>query len=199
MCGCCTQVASSHSERPGQVGSVQFRRPEHSQSEVMKEVLWRLATKELRSGEWRKLAHHWGFSDAHIKAIEHQYTGIHTSVYMYTVHHERLMLPHLLTSCRDAGSRSYKEHGYRLLLIWLHGVKLDENPMKLLYEALTAVGRRELAGDNARKRLSQCCFEMFQTECIDWLISRSNSTSNRFRFRHTDQRKQQQLRHLVAR
>ena len=42
----------------------------------MKEVLWRLATKELRSGEWRKLAHHWGFSDAHIKAIEHQYTGI---------------------------------------------------------------------------------------------------------------------------
>ena len=51
--------------------------------EVMKEVLWRLATKELRSGEWRKLAHHWGFSDAHIKAIEHQYTGIHICIHVH--------------------------------------------------------------------------------------------------------------------
>ena len=72
------------------------------------------------------------------------------------------MLSHLLTSCCDAGSRSYKEHGYRLLLIWLHGVKSDENPMKLLYEALTAVGRRELAGDS-RTRLSLNCNVVLQS------------------------------------
>ena len=44
------------------------------------------------------------------------------------------------------GTQSYKEHGYRLLLIWLHGVKKDDNPMKNLYEALVAIGRRDLGG-----------------------------------------------------
>ena len=45
-----------------------------------------------------------------------------------------------------AGPHSYKEHGYRLLLIWLHGVGREENPMKDLFEALTEIDRRELAG-----------------------------------------------------
>ena len=44
------------------------------------------------------------------------------------------------------GAQSYKEHGYRLLLIWLHGVPKSENPMKSLYEALVAIGRREMGG-----------------------------------------------------
>ena len=45
------------------------------------------------------------------------------------------------------GAQSYKEHGYRLLLIWLHGVPKSENPMKNLYEALVAIGRREMGGE----------------------------------------------------
>ena len=70
------QAASGHSERMnGGVGVTQFKRPEHSCTELMKEILWRLATKQLRSGEWKKLAHHWGFTENHVKAIEHQYTG----------------------------------------------------------------------------------------------------------------------------
>ena len=70
----CVQAASGHSERVN--GTVtQFKRPEHSHTEVMKDILWRLATKQLRSGEWKKLAYHWGFTENHVKAIEHQYTG----------------------------------------------------------------------------------------------------------------------------
>ena len=41
----------------------------------MKEILWKLATKQLREQDWKRLAFHWRFDESHIKAIEHQYTG----------------------------------------------------------------------------------------------------------------------------
>lgn len=55
--------------------NLQFKRPNHECSEFMKEVLWRLATKQLRQGEWKRLAIYWRFTESHTKAIEHQYTG----------------------------------------------------------------------------------------------------------------------------
>ena len=45
-----------------------------------------------------------------------------------------------------SGPYSYKEHGFRILLIWLHGVKKDDSPTKELFESLTAIGRHDLAG-----------------------------------------------------
>lgn len=45
-----------------------------------------------------------------------------------------------------SGTHSYKEHGFRLLMIWLHGVRKDENVMRLSFEALSATERRNLAG-----------------------------------------------------
>lgn len=50
-----------------------------------------------------------------------------------------------------AGSLSYKQHGYRLLCIWFHGVDRNETPVRQLYEALVAIGRKQLAD---RMRLS---------------------------------------------
>ena len=58
------------------------------------------------------------------------------------------MYTYIILICLVAkGAQSYKEHGYRLLLIWLHGVPKSENPMKNLYEALVAIGRREMGGE----------------------------------------------------
>lgn len=48
--------------------------------------------------------------------------------------------------CVYVDENSYKEHGYRTLIIWLHGVKHDDLPIKNLYEALVAIGREKLAG-----------------------------------------------------
>lgn len=46
------------------------------------------------------------------------------------------------------GMKSFKEHGYRMLLIWLHGMLLTgENPIKGLYEGLVAISRTDLAGE----------------------------------------------------
>lgn len=46
------------------------------------------------------------------------------------------------------GTKSYREHGHRMLLIWLHGVTTaGENPIKGLYEGLVGIGRRDLAGN----------------------------------------------------
>lgn len=42
---------------------------------AMKDVLWKLATNQLKEGEWKRMARHWQFTDEQIRAIEHQYTG----------------------------------------------------------------------------------------------------------------------------
>lgn len=44
-------------------------------NERLKEILYKLAYKQLGPGEWKQLAHHWAFTDEQIKAIEHQYNG----------------------------------------------------------------------------------------------------------------------------
>lgn len=94
-----------------------LRTPKHPSSCQMKDILWKLATKQLKPGDWKKLAVYWKFTPDHIRCMEHQYTG----------------------------PNSHREHGYRLLMIWLHGVRKDENVIKLLFEALVAIDRRSLA------------------------------------------------------
>ncbi|XP_051167734.1 ankyrin repeat and death domain-containing protein 1A-like isoform X1 [Leptopilina boulardi] len=95
--------------------------PDHIRS-----ALWKLAYKQLDSGDWKKLALHWAFNHDQIDAIEHQYT--------------------------DAlvGPSSYKEHGYRMLLIWVSGLNPEVNIMKELLEALCAIGRKT-AAESIRK------------------------------------------------
>ncbi|XP_070542308.1 ankyrin repeat and death domain-containing protein 1A-like isoform X2 [Ptychodera flava] len=102
---------------------IQFRKDQCEEATQMRPVIWKLGTRQLRKDEWKKLAFVWGFTDAHIKAIEHQFTG----------------------------EKSWKEHSYRLLLIWLHGC--DENPVKGLYEGLVGIGRKDLA-DQIRRRIN---------------------------------------------
>ncbi|BFZ01578.1 hypothetical protein BsWGS_04616 [Bradybaena similaris] len=100
-----------------------LRNPQHPHAAQMKDVLWKLATKQLKPTDWKKLAYHWRFTPDHVKAIEQEYTG----------------------------TTSYKEHSYRLLNIWLHGVRKDENVLKLLFEALVAIDRKHLAESVRRK------------------------------------------------
>jgi hypothetical protein len=45
-------------------------------NERLRELLFRVAYKQLAEGEWKRLAHHWAFTGEQIKAIEHQYTGM---------------------------------------------------------------------------------------------------------------------------
>lgn len=43
--------------------------------ERFRQVLWKLAYKQLEPSDWKRLAYHWAFTDEQIRAIEHQYTG----------------------------------------------------------------------------------------------------------------------------
>ncbi|XP_018323307.1 ankyrin repeat and death domain-containing protein 1A-like isoform X4 [Agrilus planipennis] len=95
-------------------------------SERLKDVIFKLAYKQLQPGDWKKLAYHWAFTEEHVRAIEHQYTG-------------------------DSPS-SYKEHGFRMLLIWTHGLAPDANPIKELYDSLIAIDKRSVA-DALRRKL----------------------------------------------
>ena len=59
------------------------------------------------------------------------------------------------------GTDSYKQHGYRLLLIWLSCLQREDNPIKQLFVALVAIGRRDLAGlyhhyYDIQRRLNMC-------------------------------------------
>lgn len=46
-------------------------------AERIRQVLYKLAYKQLQQDEWKRLACNWAFTDEQIKAIEHQYTGRH--------------------------------------------------------------------------------------------------------------------------
>jgi hypothetical protein len=51
----------------------------------------------------------------------------------------------------STGPSSYKEHGFRMLLIWAHGLGPEVNPVKELYESLTAIGKKGVAGRSFSK------------------------------------------------
>uniref|UniRef100_UPI00358F6209 ankyrin repeat and death domain-containing protein 1A-like n=1 Tax=Myxine glutinosa TaxID=7769 RepID=UPI00358F6209 len=104
--------------------TVSFCQERRAESKHMRWVLWHLATQLLKPEQWKELAVYWQFTAAHIHAIEQQWTG----------------------------PKSYKEHGHRLLLIWFHGILMaKENPIKALYEALSAIDCQVVAEHVRRK------------------------------------------------
>ncbi|XP_071845222.1 uncharacterized protein [Apostichopus japonicus] len=101
-----------------------FRNERTPQQKQMKPFCYDLAMKELEEDDLRRLFFHWRFKELHVKAIQSQYIG----------------------------NKSWHEHAYRMLLIWLHGC--DENPLKELYETLVTAGRKKLA-DKLRMRANK--------------------------------------------
>uniref|UniRef100_A0A674J3T8 Ankyrin repeat and death domain containing 1B n=1 Tax=Terrapene triunguis TaxID=2587831 RepID=A0A674J3T8_9SAUR len=96
-----------------------FKQDHSAQTKQIRSCLWNLAYNQLKPQEWKKLALFWKFTEEQIKAIEEQWTG----------------------------KKSYKEHGHRMLLIWLHGILLaHQNPVKHIYEDLVHVGFQQVAG-----------------------------------------------------
>uniref|UniRef100_A0A8C0GWC1 Ankyrin repeat and death domain containing 1B n=1 Tax=Chelonoidis abingdonii TaxID=106734 RepID=A0A8C0GWC1_CHEAB len=96
-----------------------FKQDHSAQTKQIRSCLWNLAYNQLRPQEWKKLALFWKFTEEQIKAIEEQWTG----------------------------NEIYKEHGHRMLLIWLHGILLaHQNPVKHIYEDLVHVGFQQVAG-----------------------------------------------------
>ncbi|VDO49538.1 unnamed protein product [Schistosoma margrebowiei] len=53
---------------------------------------------------------------------------------------------------QDIGKNSYKEHTYRLLNIWLHGINDNQSPLNELYLALTTIGRKRIV-EQLRRRI----------------------------------------------
>ncbi|XP_025157153.1 ankyrin repeat and death domain-containing protein 1A isoform X4 [Harpegnathos saltator] len=111
-------------------------------SEQMRSILWKLAYKQLAPGDWKKLALHWAFTHDQIRAIEHQYT-----VHLEQPYEKDDKAP-------IVGPSSYKEHGFRMLLIWASGLNPDVPLAKELCEALSAVGKKAIA-DSVRKQMDQ--------------------------------------------
>ncbi|XP_007440824.1 ankyrin repeat and death domain-containing protein 1B-like [Python bivittatus] len=100
------------------VSNLSFKQDHNMQTKQIRASLWNLAYNGLKMREWTKLAQFWKFTDEQIKAIEEQWTG----------------------------KKSYKEHGHRMFLIWLHGVLMaGQNPIKHLYEDLVSGGFQQLA------------------------------------------------------
>ncbi|XP_029431054.1 ankyrin repeat and death domain-containing protein 1B isoform X3 [Rhinatrema bivittatum] len=112
-----------------------FKQDHAPQTSQIRSALWNLAYNQLKEYEWKTLAHLWKFTDPQIKAIEEQWTG----------------------------KKSYKEHGNRMLLIWLHGVLLaHQNPVELLYKDLVQIGHRQLA-ENVR---AESASDMDSKKCL---------------------------------
>ncbi|XP_051875698.1 ankyrin repeat and death domain-containing protein 1A-like isoform X2 [Pristis pectinata] len=102
-------------------------KPDHTtQTSQLRTIIWSLAHHDLKPKDWKRLAMYWNFTEEQIKGIEEQWTG----------------------------AKSYKEHGHRILLIWLHGILLTgTNPVKALYEALINIEQNNLA-EKIRKEIN---------------------------------------------
>ncbi|XP_059487078.1 ankyrin repeat and death domain-containing protein 1A-like isoform X2 [Neocloeon triangulifer] len=100
------------------------REDSKSGNEKLRQLLWKVANRHLKAGEWKRLAHHWSFTDEQIAAIEHQCVG-------------------------PAG---HKDHAFRMMLIWAHGLAPEVNPLKELYEALVAIDKKSVA-ESIRKKV----------------------------------------------
>lgn len=60
------------------------------------------------------------------------------------------------------GETSYKEHGYRMLMIWAAGLEADVNLPQQLHDALVAIDRRNVAG-----KLSICFIFIFLEKIVN--------------------------------
>uniref|UniRef100_A0A3B3VXU7 Ankyrin repeat and death domain containing 1B n=1 Tax=Poecilia latipinna TaxID=48699 RepID=A0A3B3VXU7_9TELE len=103
-----------------------FKLDHRNETKQLRSAAWRLAYELLKPGDWKRLAENWAFTKEQVAAIEDQWTG----------------------------QRSYREHGHRMLLIWLHREELAQtNPSKQLYQELILTGNRKAAGTfNRHKR-----------------------------------------------
>ncbi|KAK4467923.1 hypothetical protein MN116_008531 [Schistosoma mekongi] len=101
-----------------------FRAPFQSYAEDMNILFYEYSHKYAKPWEWKNLAKFWGFTSDDIMAINYQ----------------------------DVGKSSYKQHTYRLLNIWLHGINDNQSPMNELYLALTTIGRKRTA-EQLRRRI----------------------------------------------
>ncbi|XP_072244169.1 ankyrin repeat and death domain-containing protein 1A [Leuresthes tenuis] len=111
-----------------------FKLDHRSETRRLRSMAWRLAYELLKAGDWKRLAEQWGFTREQVSAIEEQWTGQH----------------------------SYKEHGNRMLLIWLHGEELAQrSPAKELYHGLIVTGNRKAADKLRTEAVSSssksCC------------------------------------------
>ncbi|GAB5566969.1 ankyrin repeat and death domain-containing protein 1B isoform X1 [Prionailurus iriomotensis] len=98
--------------------SLTFKQDHSLETRHIRSLLWNLAYHQLKANEWQKLARSWNFTDDQIRAIEEQWLG----------------------------KGSFREHGHRALLIWLHGTLMTQaTPVKHLYEELVRAGFPELA------------------------------------------------------
>ncbi|XP_074248916.1 ankyrin repeat and death domain-containing protein 1A isoform X8 [Saimiri boliviensis] len=55
--------------------SLSFRQDHRQETQQLRSVLWQLASRFLQPHEWKKLAYSWEFTEAHVYAIEQQWTG----------------------------------------------------------------------------------------------------------------------------
>uniref|UniRef100_A0A8B7VRK1 Ankyrin repeat and death domain-containing protein 1B n=1 Tax=Castor canadensis TaxID=51338 RepID=A0A8B7VRK1_CASCN len=99
-------------------GTLTFKQDHSLGTRHIRMLLWNLAYHQLKVNEWQRLARSWDFTDDQIRAIEQQWSG----------------------------NKSFREHGHRALLIWLHGALMTQpDPAKHLYKELVRAGFPELA------------------------------------------------------
>jgi hypothetical protein len=55
--------------------SLTFKQDHRQEMQQLRSVLWRLASRDLRPQEWKKLACSWEFTEDHVYAIKQQWTG----------------------------------------------------------------------------------------------------------------------------
>ncbi|CAH8627266.1 unnamed protein product [Heterobilharzia americana] len=114
-----------------------LRAPCQHYAEDMNILFFEYSHRHAKPWDWKHLAEFWAFTSDDVKAIGYQ----------------------------NIGKNSYKEHTFRLLNIWLHGVGDNQSPLNELYLALTTIGRKRTA-EQLRKRVNALSKVNAKNKCI---------------------------------
>jgi len=106
----------------------------------MQDLVGELSRQYLHPQDWPRLARFWEFEEEHIEAIEHQFTG----------------------------RSSYKNHCYRMMMIWLHSLPSNRHPMRDLFTALMAIGRGNIANKVVNKTTTTTKF-LYPDDRTPWI------------------------------
>lgn len=129
----------------------------------IRKLLLHLSRNHLESNDWKKLARFWDFTEDQIKGNVCVYIYIHIHIVTFKQFLTLSAIEHQYT-----GKSSYKDHAYRMLQIWLHGLSPCKNPLNELYEALIYINKHEVAEKIRRKGEESTSLNSsrFQCHCL---------------------------------
>lgn len=124
----------------------------------IRKMLYYLSRHHLESNDWKKLARFWNFTEEQIKGSEFFY-------FIEKIFFSQQKFCPIAIEHQYTGKTSYKDHAYRMLLIWLHGLSSAKDPLNELYDALIYIDKEDVTEKMRKKAEEESFYHQSRSKC----------------------------------